>query len=135
MPSIDLYENINNNIIENYNNKTNKIKMHKNFIQESITKTQINPSLFLFDNYINNNCIHKEIRRRRRNDIIENMTQNIVNKTLLCDYKGFDVNDRDSGPELLNNSSHTIQGIKYRYNTQRSTSLEYRPYKYKYLCH
>jgi len=135
MPSIDLYENINNNIIENYNNKTNKIKMHKNFIQESITKTQINPSLFLFDNYINNNCIHKEIRRRRRNDINENMTQNIVNKTLLCDYKGFDVNDRDSGPELLNNSSHTIQGIKYRYNTQRSTSLEYRPYKYKYLCH
>ena len=135
MPSIDLYENINNNIIENYNNKTNKIKMHKNFIQESITKTQINPSLFLFDNYINNNCIHKEIRRRRRNDINENLTQNIVNKTLLCNYKGFDVNDRDSGPELLNNSSHTIQGIKYRYNTQRSTSLEYRPYKYKYLCH
>ena len=136
MPSIDNYENFSNNIIENYNNKTNKIKIHKDFIQESINNTQINPSSFLYDNYINNNCIHKIIRRRaRRNDINENRTQNIVNKALLCDYKGFDVNDRDSGPELLNNSSHTIQGVKYCYNTQRSTSLEYRPYKYKYLSH
>jgi len=136
MPSLDNYENINNNIIENYNNKTNKIKIHKDFIQESINNTQINPSSFLFDKYINNNCIHKVIRRRtRRNDISENRTQNIVNKALLCDYKGFDVNDKDSGPELLNNSSHTIQGVKYCYNTQRSTSLEYRPYKYKYLSH
>jgi len=135
MPSIDHYENINNNIIENYNNRTNKIKLHKDFIQESINKTQINPSSFLYDNYINNNCIHKVIRRRRRNDINENRTQNLVNKALLNDYKGFDVNDKDSGPELLNNSSHTIQGVKYYYNTQRSTSLEYRPYKYKYLCH
>ena len=90
----------------------------------------------MYDNYINNNCIHKVIRRRtRRNNISENRTQNIVNKALLCDYKGFDANDRDSGPELLNNSSHTIQGVKYCYNTQRSTSLKYRPYKYKYLSH
>ena len=133
MPSIDNYDN--NNIIENYNDKNSKIKINKNFIQESINKTKINPSSLLYDNYINNDCIHKVIRRKRRNDINENRTQNIVNKALLCNYKGFDVNDRDSGPELLNNSSHTIQGVRYCSNTQRSTSLEYRPYKYKYLSH
>ena len=130
-------ENINNNtlILNTYTYKGNCMNniLNKNNLQESINKIRIKPNKNIYNNYINNNCNHKIIKRKNRKNLISNRTQNLVNKSILYNYKGFDKNDKDSGPELLNNSSYTIQGIKYVSNSIRSNSLEYRPYKYKYL--
>ena len=128
----DNFENLKSNtfrekIIENYKYNNNI----KNPIQESINNTKINT--YLYDNYINNNCIHKMIKRKRGHNIRENRNQNLVNRALLYNYKGFDINDKDSGPELLSNSSYTIQGVKYNSNSLRSSSLEHKPSKFKYL--
>ena len=57
--------------------------------------------------------------------MISNKTQNIINKTFLYNYKGFDIYDRDSGPELLNNTSSTIQGVKYVSHSLRNNSMDY----------
>ena len=149
--SIDKYEkrnflNLNNNtynentsryILNSDSNAYNEISknkfLNKNNLQESINKIKIKTNQNIYNNYINSNCNQKIIRRKKRNNLIPSKTQNIVNKSLFYDYKGFDINDKDSGPELLNNSSYTIQGVKYYSNSLRSNSLEYRPFKYKYF--
>ena len=123
----------NTNNINGNGYKENK-KINKNILQESINKIKIKPNQNMYNNYINNNCSQKIIRRNNRNNLIPNKTHNLVNKkSLLYDYKGFDINDKESGADLLNNSSYTIEGIKYYSNTLRSNSLEYRPYKHKYF--
>ena len=116
-----------NNELDNKDNLNN----NKNNLQESINKIKINQNIY--NNYINSNCSHKIVKRKKRRNLISCKTQNLINKSLLYDYKGFDINDRDSGAELLNNSSFTIQGVKYCSNTLKSNSLEHRPYKNNYF--
>ena len=125
-----------NNELENIDDSNNNKyieneKKIKNNLQESINKIKINQNIY--NNYINSNCNHKIVKRKKRRNLIACKTQNLVNKSLLYDYKGFDINDKDSGAELLNNSSFTIQGVKYCSNSLRSNSLEYRPYKDNYF--
>ena len=132
MDKIENTNNLRNNTFrDNANN--NNIKMDKNILQETINKVIINHNIY--DNYLNNNLVHKIIKRKKRNNLIPNKTQNLVNKSLIYDYKGFEINinDKYSGAQLLNNSSYTIEGIKYCSNSLRSNSLEYRPYNYKYF--
>ena len=130
----DNFETITNiNNINNNGYKENK-KINKNILQETINKIKIKPNQNIYDNYINNNCCQKIIKRNKRNNLLPNKTHNLVNKkSLLYDYKGFDINNKDSGADLLNNSSYIIEGIKYYSNSLRSNSLEYRPYKHKYF--
>ena len=129
-------EDLKPNIIDNYNiiykENINNNKINKTILQESINKVKINNNIY--ENFINNNCSHKIIKRKKRKNLIPIKTQNLVNKTLLYDYKGFDINDKDykdSGAQLLNNSSYTIEGIKYFSNSLRSNSLEFTPYNKK----
>ena len=49
------------------------------------------------------------------------------NNYFLREYKGFDKYDKDSGPELLNTSSHTITGIKYKSVCTKNNSLDNKP--------
>ena len=121
-------------IFLNFENLSDNNKINKINLQETINKIKIKSKENIYDNYINNNCCQKIIKRKKRNNFISNKAQNLINKSLLYDYKGFDVNDKDSGPELLNNSSFTIKGVKYCSNSIRSNSLVLRPFtKYKYF--
>ena len=87
-------------------------KLNKNTLQNSINDTKI----FLF---------HKPKKANSTyNNIISDKTQNILNKTFLHDYKGFDINDKESGPELLNDTSSIIQGVKYVSHSFRNNSIE-----------
>jgi len=109
--------------INNNNNINQKIEMNENTLQNSINDTKI----YLFK------------KRQRRNkhfinkNMISNKTQNIINKTFLYNYKGFDIYDRDSGPELLNNTSSTIQGVKYVSTSLRNNSMDYATNKNPYF--
>ena len=114
--STDYVKNVKNlKLSINNNNNNNKIKMNEDTLQNSINDTKI----YLFK------------KRQRRNkkflskNMISNKTQNIINKTFLYNYKGFDIYDRDSGPELLNNTSSTIQGVKYVSHSLRNNSMDY----------
>ena len=133
---IDKCENINNDRHTDYM-KTDNIK-NKNILQDSINKVEINKNIYR--NYISNsnsngnynNCRHKIIKRRKKN-LFQSNTHNLVNKSLLYDYKGFGLNDKEYSPELLSNSSKTIEGTKYLSTTLRSNSLESRTYKYRQI--
>ena len=111
--STDYVKNIKNLKLSINNN--NKIKMNEDILQNSINDTKI----YLF----------KKRQRRNKNflnkNMISNKTQDIINKTFLYNYKGFDIYDRDSGPELLNNTSSTIQGVKYVSHSLRNNSMDY----------
>ena len=87
----------------NNDNVNNNLKMNENILQNSINDTKI---------YF----VQKRKKRPEKNvkrNIISSKTQNIINKTFLYNYKGFNIYDKDSGPELFNDTSSTIQGIKY----------------------
>ena len=64
------------------------------------------------------------------NNVISDKTQNIINKTFLYDYKGFDINDKESGHELLNNTSSIIHGVKYVSHSLKNNSIENMNNKY-----
>ena len=127
----DTFQAINNSKNTTKNPKTNiNLKLNKNILQELINKVKIERNLY--DNYINSNCCsHKITKRNEDNYLKQNKTQDIVSKTLRYDIKGFDFIDRDSGAQLLNNSSCTIEGIKLYSNTLRSNSFENKHDNYK----
>ena len=135
---IDKFENINNARHTDYMN-TDNFK-NKNILQDSINKVEINKNIYR--NYISNSnsnsndnynsCRLKIIKRRKKN-LFQNKTHNLVNKSLLYDYKGYDLNDKEYSPELLSNSSKTIEGTKYLSTILRSNSLESRKYKYRQI--
>ena len=94
----------------------NKMKLNEDILQNSINDTKINL-------YQKRNKRNDEINKDSLN-MISSRTQNIINKTFLYDYKGFDINDKDSGPELLNNTSSVIKGIKYVSHSLRNDSVD-----------
>ena len=105
--SIDITNNIKKIDISLNNNKINK-----DILQNSINDTKI----YLFQ---------KRPERNEENVInkaISGKNQNILNKTFLYDYKGFDINNKDSGNELLNNTSSIIHGVKYISNSLKNNS-------------
>ena len=93
----------------------NTTKLNENILQNSINDTKIN--FFQKRKYRNDDTI-------TNNNIISDKTQRILNKTFLYDYKGFNINDKDSGPELLNNTSSVVQGVKYVSNSYRNKSYD-----------
>ena len=103
------------NNIDKINISLNNNKIDKDVLQNSINATKIN-------------LFHKRPKRNEYNDnhVISSRTQNILNKTFLYDYKGFDINDKDSGNELLNNTSSIIQGVKYISHSLRNDNMNNR---------
>ena len=101
----------------------------------------INLNENILQNSINDTKIHLFQKRNKRNDelykdslnVISSRTQNVLNKTFLHDYKGFDINDKDSGPELLNDTSSVVQGVKYVSHSFRNNSIDIINNKYKYF--
>lgn len=104
-----------------YLNDTKKINL-------TLNNDNIKMNVYTLQNSINDTKIYLFPKCKKKNEnnnknIISSKTQNIINKTFMHDYKGFDINDKDSGPELLNTTSSIIQGVKYVSHSLRNNSL------------
>ena len=110
--SIDLANNI-KKINISFKNKNSGL--NENTLQNSINDTKI----LLF-----HKLKRKDDMNKNNRNIMDLKAHNILNRTFLYDYKGFDINDKDSGPELLNNTSSVVQGIKYFSHSLINNSYE-----------
>ena len=115
------------NHTDNINNSRKNLLNFNNLLQNSINKIIIDSNSYKNNN--NNTNIYKRAYRNFSALPIKLSTNNKINNKVLYDYKGFDIHNKDSGPELLNTSSHTITGVKYTSNTSdlRRSSFDNKP--------
>ena len=125
----DLIINHKRNNTANFNNTTKNNLNFSSLLQKSINKIKIDPNSYKRKNNNINTSLYNRLSRNYAVLPLKSLANSKSNNSILYGYKGFDINDKNSGPELLNNSSHTITGVKYTSDTIdfRRNSLDTKP--------